>query len=128
MFLQAFPRGDNWSNSNSSVCTIADVFLFVFVLSFVFVYMPQLFCKNKQFSTKKYELIIFNYSITYLCSVAWFNIITCLISNWTSDYNTTISFSTNFHILRSVLDPMLCATYTYSIMSMVMGPVNFCPW
>ena len=29
------------------------------------------------------------------------------------------SFSTKFHILKSISDPMLCATYTYSIMSMV---------
>ena len=35
------------------------------------------------------------------------------------------TFSTKFHILKSVSDPKLCATYTYSIMSMVTSKPNF---
>jgi hypothetical protein len=35
------------------------------------------------------------------------------------------SFSTKFHILKSVSDPMLCAAYTYSIISMVTSKPNF---
>jgi hypothetical protein len=32
---------------------------------------------------------------------------------------------TQFHILKSVSDPMLCATYTYSIMSIFTSKPNF---